>query len=209
MWRSEVTCITSLISHKVDSFFGGGGGSPSVHFFFQFAAQHNNTVLNIKLAYVHSDHFKSFQCIQKCYIIFCHFLFFQFQLFFWPGQLLVQHLINSVDSKNLNSTVTCWVVLCLHSKRLHNMTVSSSVSCTDTVVIVVEMMNGKSTLCKTALHSSQNYQLLDYWYEMHSRQYNQLHTCSILKQSTAYLGNSLSYEMFLIIVLECTDDPQI
>ena len=102
-------------------FLGGGRSFPPVHFIFQFAAQYN-TVFTIKLAYVHSDHFKSFQCIQKCYIIFCHSLFFLFQLFFWPGQLLVQHLINSVDAKNLNSTVTCCVAFCLHSKKLHRMT---------------------------------------------------------------------------------------
>lgn len=45
-------------------------------------------------------------CLQGCCLIFCNFLFF-FSLLFWPGQLLFQHLVNSVDSTDLESSHTC------------------------------------------------------------------------------------------------------
>jgi len=43
--------------------------------------------------------------------------------FFWPSELLIQHLADSVDCTNLESIVTCCLLLKLHSKNLQNMPV--------------------------------------------------------------------------------------
>jgi hypothetical protein len=80
--------------------------------------------------------------------------------FFWPGQLLVQHLIEAAKSTNLQNTVTCRVVLKLHSKRLQTMPaifffIISKSQCI--VIITVDILNWKTTLCKTVLDSSSGY----------------------------------------------------
>lgn len=46
----------------------------------------------------------------------CHCLFFPF----WPGQLLVQHLIDTLDSTNLESSDVLYVPIKLYSTRLYN-----------------------------------------------------------------------------------------
>jgi hypothetical protein len=94
------------------------------------------------------------------------------------GHLLVQDMISTVDSTTLQGTGTSCVVFQLQSKRLHSMpAISFSFSKFQCIVIIaVEMINWNAMLCKTVLDSSKNYQLLGICYEMHSRQYIQLHT---------------------------------
>jgi hypothetical protein len=45
----------------------------------------------------------SFQQVQECCFIFCNFIFFLFHVVFWPGQLLMQYLVNGMDYRNLDS----------------------------------------------------------------------------------------------------------
>ena len=71
---------------------------------------------NIKLDYVTSSHMQCFQYIQKCYHIFATASFCPF----WPGQMLVQHLIDTLDSTNLESGDAIYVAPKLYSTRLYN-----------------------------------------------------------------------------------------
>ena len=123
---------------------------------------------NVKLAYVTFSHIQCFQCIKKCYHIFCHCLFFPF----WPGQLLVQHLIDTLDSTNLESSDVIYVAPKLYSKRLYNY---SSHFCHLQKVSVhchhCCNMSYWKTSFKTVLDCGQSYQYPCFFCEMHSRWY--------------------------------------
>jgi hypothetical protein len=57
-------------------------------------------------------------------------------------------------------------------------------------IIATDIINWKTTFCKTASDSSWSYKLPGFCCEVHSRQYIQLCMCSILEQSTMYQGGN-------------------
>jgi hypothetical protein len=75
--------------------------------------------------------------------------------FFWPSKLLIQHLADSVDFTNLESTVTCCLILKLPSKNLQTMPVILFVfvdfHCF--IIICVDMISLKMTFSRTVLDS--------------------------------------------------------
>ena len=86
---------------------------------------------------------KSSHYVQECYLIFC------------TSCSTFSSSSGLVNCTNLESTVTCCLILKLHSKNLQNMLVIFLVfvdfHCF--VIIIVDMISAKITFCRTVLDS--------------------------------------------------------
>jgi hypothetical protein len=111
-----------------------------------------------------------------------------------------QHL--TLNSTNAESIVTCHVVPNLHLTSIQTVPVIFFIcikfNCT--FVIAVDVINWKTTLCKTVLDSGWGCHLPGFCYA------SQIILPSIMEHSTIYDDNSLLNEVFSVIILECTDD---